>query len=98
MDQPTVELIVRVTARFSAAAFAAALILFVAGHQHDQRRLRIGTRLFAAFIVAHTIHFGTVAWLAAVTRVENIRQRDGWTVVLTVALLFYVAAFVVLRA
>ena len=98
MEQPDVELIVRLTARFSAAAFAAALILFIAGHQHDERRLRIGTGLFAAFILTHTIHFGTVAWLAAVTGGENIRQRDGWTIVLTVALLFYVAAFVVLRA
>ena len=98
MDQPNVELIVRLTARVSAAAFAAALILFAAGYQHDQRRLWLSTRLFAAFIVAHTIHFWTVAWLAVVSGGENIRERDGWTVVLTVALLFYTAVFVVLRA
>jgi hypothetical protein len=98
VDQPNVELMVRVTARVSAAAFAAALILFAAGYQHDQRRLFLGTRLFAAFIVAHTIHFGTVAWLAVVTGGENIRERDGWPIVLTVALLFYMAVFTVLRA
>ena len=98
MDQPNVELIVRLTARVSAAAFAAALITFAAGYQHNQRRLSLGTRLFAAFIIAHTIHFGTVAWLAVVAGGENIRERDGWTVALTVALLFYVAVFTVLRA
>jgi hypothetical protein len=99
VDQANVELLVRLTARISAAAFAAALILFAAGHhQHDTRRLWRGTRLFAAFVVAHTVHFGTVAWLAVVSGGENIRERDGWTVVLAVALLFYVAVFLVLRA
>lgn len=33
-----------------------------------------------------------------VTGGENIRERDGWAIVVTVALLFYIAAFVVLRA
>ena len=28
----------------------------------------------------------------------NIRERDGWTVVVTVAVLFYLAVFLVLRA
>ena len=98
MDQPTVELIVRLTARVSAATFAAALILFAAGYQHDRRRLSFGTRLFAGFVVAHTIHFVTVGWLAVVTAGENIRERDGWAVVVAVALLFYLAVFSVLRA
>ena len=98
MDQPNVELIVRLTARVSAAAFAAALITFPAGYQHNQRRRSLGTRLFGAFIVAHTIHFGTVAWLAVVAGGENIRERDGWTVALAVPLLFYAAVFTVLRA
>jgi hypothetical protein len=98
VDQPTAELLVRLTARVSAAVFAAALIVFAAGYQHDQRRLSFGTRLFAGFIVAHTVHFATVAWLAIVTSGENIRERDGWAVVATVALLFYAAVFVVVRA
>jgi hypothetical protein len=98
VDQPSVELIVRLTARVSATTFAAALILFAAGYQHDRRRLYLGTGLFAGFIVAHTIHFVTVAWLAVVTGGENIRERDGWAVVVTVALLFYMAVFIVLRA
>jgi hypothetical protein len=98
VDQATVEMIVRLTARVSAVIFAAALILFAAGYPHDRRRLYVGTRLFAGFIVAHTIHFATVAWLAVVTSGENIEERDGWPVVVTVALLFYMAVFAVLRA
>jgi hypothetical protein len=98
VDQPTVELIVRLTARLSAAIFAAALVLFAAGYQHDRRHLYAGSRLFAGFVVAHTIHFLTVAWLAFVTAGDNIRERDGWAVVVTVALLFYMAVFSVLRA
>jgi hypothetical protein len=98
VDQPTAELLVRLTARISAALFAAALIVFAAGYQHDQRRLYVAKRLFAGFIVAHTVHFATVAWLAVVTSGENIRERDGWAFVLTVALLFYAAVFCVVRA
>ena len=97
MDQLTVQLIVRVTARLSVALFAAALIVFAWGPL-DWRRVRLGRRLFAAFIGAHTIHFMSVAWLAVVTGGDNIRERDGWSLALTVALLFYVAAFVVVRA
>ena len=98
VDQATAELMVRLTARVSVVMFAAALIAFAAGYQHDRQRLHVGTRLFAGFIVAHTIHFATVAWLAVVTSGENIRERDGWAVVVTVALLFYLAVFSVLRA
>jgi hypothetical protein len=87
----TAELLVRLTARVLVIMFAAALILFAAGYQHHRRRLFVGTRLFAGFIVAHTIHFATVAWLAVVTSGENIRERDGWAVVVTVAILFYMA-------
>ena len=98
MDQPAVESIVRLTARLSAAMFAAALLVFATGYPHAPRRLHLGTRLFADFIAAHTIHFATVAWLAAVTAGANIRERDGWAVVLTVAVLFFAAAFLVVRA
>lgn len=98
MDQLTIQLIVRLTARLSAAIFASALILFAAGNQRDRGRLYFGTCLFAGFIVAHTIHFLTVAWLAVVTAGENIRERDGWAVAVTVVLLFYIAVFLVFRA
>ena len=97
MDQATVELLVRLTARVSVASFAAALIVFAAGYPHDQRGLSVGRRLFAGFIVAHTVHFATVAWLAVVTSGENIRERDGWAVVAAVAFLFYAAVFFVYR-
>jgi hypothetical protein len=98
VDQATAALLVRLTARVSVAVFAAALIVFAAGYQHDPRRLSVGTRLFAGFVVAHTVHFATVALLAVVTSGENIREREGWAVVVTVALLFYTAVFFVLRA
>src|SRR5687768_13559668 len=55
-------------------------------------------RLFLGFILAHTIHFSAVAWLAVLTSGENIRTRGGWAVVLTAAVLFYVAAFGILRS
>jgi hypothetical protein len=97
VDQPTVEGVVRLTARLSAAAFAAAVMLFALGYPHDRRRAHVATRLFAGFIGAHTIHFAAVAWLAVLTSGENIRERDGWAAVTVVGALFYGAAFVVLR-
>jgi hypothetical protein len=97
MDQTSVELMVRWTARVSAATFALALLVFAAG-RGGRRPLPRGTRLFEGFIILHTIHFATVAWLAVVTAGANIRERDGWGVVVTVAVLFYTAALVVLRA
>jgi hypothetical protein len=97
MDQTTVELIVRWTARVSAATFAAALLLCAAGRRVRRSRAG-GTRLFAGFMVVHTIHFAAVVWVAVVTGGANIRERDGWAVVTVVALVFYTAAFVVLRA
>jgi len=74
-----------------------ALLVFAAGRR-GQRPLARGTRLFEGFIIVHTIHFATVAWLAVVTAGANIRERDVWAVVLTVAVLFYTAALVVLGA
>ena len=97
VEQATAELIVRLTARVSVVLFAAGLILFAAGYPHDPRRLSVATRFFGGFIVAHTIHFASVAWLAVVTSGDNIQERDGWAVVVTVALLFYMAVFIVLR-
>jgi hypothetical protein len=98
VDQPTVELIVRLTARLSATLFAAAVILFAVGYPHHRRRQRLGARLFIGFIAAHTVHFATVAWLAVVTAGDNIRERDGWAAVSIVAALFCVAGFLVVRA
>jgi hypothetical protein len=97
VEQTHVELMVQVTARVSAAAFAAALILFVTGRDR-QRGARRGVRMFIAFILAHSIHFGAVIGLAAVTGQENIRARGGWPVALIVAALFYLSSFAILRA
>jgi len=95
MDQTQIEWLVRLTARVSGTAFAVALLVFALG---DRRRLTppLSSRLFALFIVAHTIHFGAVGWLAVLSAGENIRARGGWIVVLAVALLFYLAAFGIL--
>ena len=98
MEQPQVELIVRLTARVSGTAFAAALILFAVGHRRGRRGARYGVRLFLGFIVAHTIHFSAVVWLAGLTAGENIQERGGWPVVLAAALLFYLTVFAILRA
>jgi hypothetical protein len=97
VEQAQVELIVRVTARISAGAFALALMLFAAGPSNRSPSHWLDIRAFVAFILAHTIHFGAVAWLAALTAGDNIHQRGGWAVVLTVAVLFYLAAFQILR-
>jgi hypothetical protein len=98
VEQHQVEMLVRFTARVSAAAFVAALLLFSLGDRRHPRGAWPEIRLFVAFVLAHTIHFGTVVWLAVITDGENIRQREGWPVVLTVAVLFYLSAFGILRA
>jgi hypothetical protein len=98
VEQPQVELIVRLTARASATLFAAALILFATGSRSGRSGVRYGIRLFLGFVLAHTIHFSAVVWLAVLTAGENIEERDGWTVVLTVGALFYFAAFLIVRA
>jgi hypothetical protein len=98
VEQPQVELIVRLTARISAAAFAAALMVFAARGRSRPVGVRHEIRLLIAFVLAHTIHFGAVMCLAVVTAGENIRARGGWILVLTVAVLFYLAAFSILRA
>jgi hypothetical protein len=98
VEQTHVELIVQMTARVSAAAFAAALILFALSGRDRQRGARRGVRLFMAFILAHSIHFCAVIGLAAVTGQENIRARGGWLVALTIAGLFYLSSFAILQA
>ena len=97
MDEEQVGLIVRVTARLSAIAFMAALALFAVRYHAAPRHARGSIRLFVAFIVMHTIHFSAVVWLAVLTAGENIRERDGWPVVLVVAAAFYLSAFGILR-
>lgn len=88
---------VRVTARISAAAFVAALIAFSI-RRGNPVRVSHAIRLFIAFVLAHTIHFGAVVWLAVITAGQNIRARGGWTLMLLVAALFYLVSFTILRA
>jgi len=97
VDQPQIELIVRLTARMSAAAFAAALLLFSVGRGRSQRRVRQGLQFLAAFILVHTVHFGAVLWLAALSNGANIQARGGWPLMVVVAGLFYLSAFALLR-
>jgi hypothetical protein len=97
LDLPQIELLVRVTARLSAAAFAAALIVFASRGFH-RRRVHRAVHFLVAFILAHTIHFLAVVWLAVATQGENIQVRGGWVAALIVAGLFYASAFAVMRA
>ncbi len=97
MEQALIETIVRSTVRISALAYVVALTLFAAAGAHRRRWVSHAVRVFAAFIVAHTIHFGAVVWLAAVTAGANIDARGGWALMMTVAALFYASAFAVLR-
>jgi hypothetical protein len=97
VDEEQVRLIVRVTARLSAIAFVAALGLFAVRYRAASRQAGGPISLFVSFIVMHTIHFSAVAWLAMLTAGENIRERDGWSVVMVVAAAFYLAAFGILR-
>ena len=97
MEQALIETIVRSTVRISALAFAVSLTLFAAAGAHRRRWVFHAVRVFAAFIVAHTIHFGAVVWLATATASANIDARGGWALMITVAVLFYAAAFAILR-
>jgi hypothetical protein len=95
VDPGQAELLARLTARASAAIFAAALVCFaIDGRRHGRPRRR-SLRALGAFIAAHTIHFSAVAWLAVVSQGENIRARGGAGPVLAVAALFYVAVALV---
>jgi hypothetical protein len=97
VEQEQVETLVRLTVRLSGLSFAAALMLFAAS---DRQRalMRYAIAVFAVFVLAHTIHFGAVIWLARLTTDENIRDRGGWPLSLGVGVLFYASAFAILRA
>lgn len=97
MDGELVRLAVRVTARLSAIAWLAALALCAIRYRTEPRRIVEAIRLLVAFIVLHTIHFGTVVWLAVLTAGENVDERGGWPAMLGAAAAFYLAAFSILR-
>ena len=97
MEQPQIELIVRLTARMSAAAFATALLLFSFSTGPHPGRIRRALQILWAFVAVHTVHFGFVVWLAAVTSGANIDDRGGWPLMVVVAALFYGSSFAILR-
>ncbi len=95
-DPAAVALWVRITARVSAFVFFAALAA-AAANRRTPIRARAPERLLVAFLVLHTIHFGTVVALAAASTGENIHVRGGWPLNLTLAAVFYLGWFVIWR-
>src|SRR5262249_27333220 len=103
LDPERTAIVVRVTARVSAAVFTASLIAAArrlsAGPASDvelNRRIDIGA--FAVFVLAHTIHFASVGLLAAATGGRTIRDAGGYAGTLLVGAAFYAACGAVLRA
>jgi hypothetical protein len=96
-------LLVRVTARVSAALFAVSLLAAArrlgARDRAAVPALRRGDlAAFAAFVAGHTIHFAAVALLAVATAGQNIRDAGGYVATAAVGLAFYAACAGVLRA
>lgn len=77
-----IEEAVRWTARASACCFF--VYLLTTGRGWIVRR-----RALIVFLVAHTIHFGTVLALAWNTDGANVEARGGWALNLAVAAAFY---------
>jgi len=98
VNEPVLRELTRITARFSATLFAAALFAFAA-----RRRVSapVAARLFVAFIAAHAVHFSIVFMLAYATGGANFRARGGYLLTIAVGVLFAagaVAGFLRLRA
>jgi len=102
LDADQTALLVRVTARASAAVFAASLVAAARRLADDdsvdaRAARRADVAAFAGFLTAHTIHFASVLLLAAATGGENIRNAGGWIPTLAAAGAFYVSCGAVLR-
>jgi hypothetical protein len=89
------------TARLSAVSFALSLLVPAL----SPKRAGHSGRLQLAFIVAHTLHFAFVAWLAGVTGGagmfpggRSVAEVGGWPVVLAIVALFYAVAFTAFTA
>ncbi|HWO08670.1 MAG TPA: hypothetical protein VNN80_04300 [Polyangiaceae bacterium] len=98
MTVPDLYTAVHWTARASAVLFALALWAPVLGLRRQQRP-------YLAFMVAHTVHFGFVVWLALVTggaRMfpggRDIADAGGWPAVFGIFAFFYALASVGLLA
>jgi len=101
IDAEQAALLVRVTARISAAILAADLLVAarrIADAASRGPRLRtIDVATFVTFLVSHTIHFLCVGLLTIATAGGNIRVRFGPIAVIASGLLFYLVCFAVLR-
>jgi hypothetical protein len=94
-------LLVRVTARISAALLSAGMFAAarrIAAPVRAERRRRVDAGLLVALIASHTIHFACVALLTIATAGENVRLRGGYVLVTTVGVGFYLACAAALRA
>jgi hypothetical protein len=87
------------TARLSAVLFALSLLVPALSAQ----RAGHAGRIHVAFIVAQTLHFAFVAWLASATGGagmfpggRSVADVGGWPVVLAIFALFYAVAFIAL--
>lgn len=98
MDEPALRELARITARLSVTLFVAALFAVAARQRVSPR---VAVRVFAAFLVAHAVHFSIVLLLACATGGANLRARGGYPLTIAVGLLFgasAVAAILRLRA
>ncbi len=103
LDVEQAALLVRVTARVSAAIFATALVasarrLSSSGTLDRTRYRRADLACFTLFLVAHTIHFAAVVGLAIASNGQNIRDAGGYAPTAAAAVAFYGACGAVLRA
>jgi hypothetical protein len=104
MDADQAALFVRATARVSAIILSANLIVAArrvgapeSGALRTNEARMLDIRLFVAFIVSHTIHFICVGLLTIATGGANIDARSGYTGVILVGIVFYIACAAVLR-
>jgi len=102
VDSDQAALIVRVTARVSAAVFAVSLVAAARRLRASDTALirarRHDLAAFGTWVAVHTIHFAAVLLLAVASGGRNIRDAGGWTGTIVVALAFYVACAAVVRA
>src|SRR5437867_5080974 len=99
IDAQQAALLVRVTARVSAAIVAADLVTAArrAARPGSAALRTADMATFVAFLASHTVHFVCVLLLAAAPGGENIRNSGGWVLVVMAALMFYGGAGMVVR-
>jgi hypothetical protein len=110
LDADQAALLVRVTARVSASILAANLLVGAArvgpagitrgthgdARRHERNRTA-DVGVFVAFIISHTVHFVCVGLLALATNGANLDSPLGYTPVVALGILFYIACAAILR-